>query len=257
MQPKLPSELYEGILCHLTSTTDLYNLLFVSRFTAHEAERLLYRAISLHDSNVVETFAKCICGSPGADLVRRLEIRTNDQVYDESCLRALRAALRHLKYLKQFTFDGSLTCNTYDETPTTIFVLEDATTSLESLVFGSIDSEHIHLLNKQTQLKELVMENGGALWDTKAFPLVTIAGCPGQLVEKCLDTSGVSKISRFRLTHGVPFSHSSPFTHIRSIDVCLFTVDADVFSRIVCKFPSLEYLRCTIKPYGFMVSGQH
>ena len=97
------------------------------------------------------------------------------------------------------------------------------------------------------------MHNGNTTWDSTKFPHLRILGCPGDLTASCLGNSN-SHVSRLRWTQGVPDDRWSPFDGIRSLDLFLFTIDIQVFSRIICKFPSLEYLKCTVQPDRFLVS---
>ena len=260
MKPTLPVELYKEILCHLTSTSDLYNLLFVSRSLQYEAERLIFRTVSLDPTDMTrfERFKKRVESPRCANLVIRLDISNKDRAYyawNDECIQALHAALRHLICLKHFSFGGNISFSSEHEDQADIFLLEHATTSLESLAFDRIEPEHVHLLNKQIQLKELFVTSGQYPWTISAFPMLTIVGCQAQLAKEWLnDPTHVPKISRFRLTQGTLPTGSPLFTSVRAMDVCLFTVDVEIFSRIVCKFPNLEYLKCTVQPRAFMVN---
>ena len=131
-------------------------------------------------------------------------------------------------------------------------MLQKVTAPLEALIFDSLSREHLVLLEKQSQLQELIMDNGSAIWNPAAFPDLRIVGCPGELTYRCLDHPN-SKISRLQWTQNVPEKWWPPFPAIRALDLFLFTIEIRVFGKIVEKFPALEYLKCTVRPTGFMV----
>ena len=251
MQTRLPSELYEEILCHITSTSDLYNLRFVSRFVGHEAERSLYRNISIEESKVNQTFAEQFKDTRRASLVRHLDITSESQHCSTECLQSLRTILPYLIFLKHFTIEGSLSASAPGET---FCLLEVIKKPLHTLAFEYVLTDHLPLVERQTHLRELIMHAGKVAWHPTKFPNLLVAGCPGESAFNCL-AGADPRVSRLRWTQGVPNDQWPPFLNIRSMDLFLFTIDTQVFERIVRKFPCLEYLKCTIKPTGFLVSS--
>ena len=256
MHTKLPIELFEGIICHITSAPDLYKLLLVSRALHDEAERFLYRDISVNELRYL-ALADTLRIPRIARLVYRLEVVPSSHYrrsVDITCLTSLHINLPHLISLKHFILQGTLS---FDKGDKHTYLLENVSNSLESLIFDSIDQEHVPLLEKQTRLTQLIMHQPGTKWNFSAFPNLVVAGCPAELFNKCLPylNSSQSKIRRLRCTQSMPEKDAPPFHSIRVLDLFLFNNDLHVLAKIVCKFPNLEYLKCTVEPDDFLVSG--
>ena len=241
MPPKLPPELFEGIICHIISTSDLYHLLLVSRFFYQETERFLYQNISIDEERYLATLSDSLSNLRLARLVRRLEVTSANHTVGDACLQSLHSTLRNLVSLEGFSIDGDLSFGANRKT----YLLEHATTALKSIHFHDI-LWHTSLLEKQKQLRELIIRRHRSYWDLTCFPRLVILGSGGPFVTNYL-TNYTSNVSRLQWRFGIPDSHQSPFIAIRSLDLLLSDNNPKVFVAIVKKFPNLEYLKCTYR----------
>jgi len=263
--PLLPTELYQDIISHVTSRTDLYNLLFVCNAVNQETKRFLYRNIAISLLQLSDTLSHTLRADPRlASFIIRLEIispRLNaiKSRRRRACAEALYDILPRLSRLTQFIIDGDL--SVLRPKTKRLFLLKNVNVHLQTLNFHRIDSGDLRQLERFTQLRELVMDMGDSGWNLGAFPNLRVVGCQGSLAHDYLAGPG-SRILCFQLTRGVPRDPqpgASPYTFIRSLNVCLYDISIRMFVRITGKFPSLEYVKCTLRVHerNFLVSYSH
>ena len=243
MQHKLPPELFEAIICHIGSTSDLYNLLFVSRLFRRESERFLYQNMFIDEERCWATFSGSLSNPRLARLVRRLEIISRRHTIEAECLQSLHSTLHNFISLDEFIIEGDLS---FGADRNRIYLLEHATTSLRSISFRRIEVCHIPLLEKQKQLRELTMQKTHrGDWELQtAFPRLAILGCGGYFMPSNL-LELPSNVSRLQWRYGFVLDPHPPFYGIRSLDLFRFRISADSLVRMIQKFPSLEYLKCS------------
>ena len=176
----LPVELYRPIVQNLTSSTDLYPLLFVSRALHVEAERAIYDTVVLRflpetdsEDSVVERLADC---PRVAKLVHTFNIHstiggTQSRDYT-SFWRAVQRALQSMTDLLYLNIEDSLSIPPYGPNDC---LLWNCSFRLRTLGFGTIESPHFDILQSfiTQELQEFICWSrvGNCFPHSKQYPL--------------------------------------------------------------------------------------